>query len=143
MASTHNSEGYYSPTEFEAMRRIESEERKARHLVAFRPLVYICSPYSYGCINDNIENARRYSRFAVDTHYVPIAPHLLFPQFMDDSLGEDRQTAMFMNLVLLSKCAQLWVFGSVRSEGMQQEIKWAKRRHMTIRHFTEELEEIE
>jgi len=46
-------------------------------------------------------------------------------------------------LVLLSKCAQLWVFGSVRSEGMQQEIKWAKRRHMTIRHFTEELEEIE
>ena len=83
------------------------------------------------------------SRFAVDTHYVPIAPHLLFPQFMDDSLGEDRQTAMFMNLVLLSKCAQLWVFGSVRSEGMQQEIKWAKRRHMTIRYFTEELEETE
>ena len=70
---------------------------------AYRPLVYICSPYSHGCINDNIENARRYSRFAVDTHYVPIAPHLLFPQFMDDSLGEDRQTAMFMNLVLLSK----------------------------------------
>ena len=34
-------------------------------------------------------------------------------------------------------------FGSVRSEGMQQEIKWAKRRHMTIRYFTEELEEIE
>ena len=126
----YNAEGYIDLTAYEALSRIEREERKAKKAAAYRPLVYICSPYSHG-------------RFAVDTHYVPIAPHLLFPQFMDDSLGEDRQTAMFMNLVLLSKCAQLWVFGSVRSEGMQQEIKWAKRRHMTIRHFTEELEEIE
>ena len=30
---------------------------------------------NHGCINDNIENARRYSRFAVDTHDVPITPH--------------------------------------------------------------------
>lgn len=139
----YNAEGYIDLTAYEALSRIEREERRAKKAAAYRPLVYICSPYSHGCINDNIENARRYSRFAVDTHYVPIAPHLLFPQFMDDSLGEDRQTAMFMNLVLLSKCAQLWVFGSVRSEGMQQEIKWAKRRHMTIRYFTEELEEMQ
>ncbi len=41
LASTHNSEGYYSPTEFEAMKRLETEERKARRLAAFRPLVYI------------------------------------------------------------------------------------------------------
>ena len=134
-----NSEGYYDPTTYEALTNIEKEERALR---AFRPIVYICSPYA-GEIEKNVKAAQGYSRFAVDTHYVPIAPHLLFPQFMDDSLGEDRQTAMFMNLVLLSKCAQLWVFGSVRSEGVQQEIKWAKRRHMTIRYFTEELEEIE
>ena len=121
----YNAEGYIDLTAYEALSRIEREERRAKKAAAYRPLVYICSPYSHGCINDNI------------------APHLLFPQFMDDSLGEDRQTAMFMNLVLLSKCAQLWVFGSVRSDGMQQEIKWAKRRHMTIRYFTEELEEIE
>mgnify|MGYP002537286474 CR=1 FL=1 len=142
MADKYNAEGYFSPTEHEAFTRLEKEEKAVRKAAAFRPIVYICSPYS-GDTERNIKNTKRYSRFAVDTHYVPIAPHLLFPQFMDDSLGEDRQTAMFMNLVLLSKCAQLWVFGSVRSEGMQQEIKWAKRRHMTIRYFTEELEEIE
>ena len=45
LAETHNKEGYFSPTEFEAMKRIESEEKKARRLAAFRPLVYICSPY--------------------------------------------------------------------------------------------------
>ena len=95
----YNAEGYIDLTAYEALSRIEREERRAKKAAAYRPLVYICSPYSHGCINDNIENARRYSRFAVDTHYVPIAPHLLFPQFMDDGLGEDRQTAMFMNLV--------------------------------------------
>ena len=41
LAETHNKEGYFSPTEFEAMKRIESEEKKARRLAAFRPLVYI------------------------------------------------------------------------------------------------------
>ena len=100
LAETHNKEGYFSPTEFEAMKRIESEEKKARRLAAFRPLVYICSPYR-GNTNENIENARKYSRFAVVHHSIPIAPHLLFPQFLDDTLGEERQTAMFMNHVLL------------------------------------------
>ena len=141
MASTHNHEGYYSPTEFEAMKKIEAEERKARRLAAFRPLVYICSNYR-GNTNENIENARKYSRFAVRNHRIPISPHLLFPQFMDDTLGEERQTAMFMNYVMLTKCMELSVFGSSVSDGMAQEIKWAKRRHMPIRYFTEKMEEV-
>lgn len=121
MAATHNSEGYFSPTEFEAMKRIESEERKTRRLAAFRPLVYIYSPYR-GNTNENIENARKYSRFAVRHHSIPFAPHLLFPQFLDDTLGEERQTAMFMNYVMLTKCVELWVFGSHVSEGMAQDV---------------------
>ena len=71
-----NSEGYYDPTTYEALTNIEKEERALR---AFRPIVYICSPYA-GDVTANIENARRYSRFAVDTGYIPIAPHLLFPE---------------------------------------------------------------
>ena len=132
-----NAEGYYDPTAYEAMTNVAKEEKA---FFAFRPVVYICSPYA-GDIGTNVKAAQRYSRFAVDSGYLPIAPHLLFPQFMDDTLGEDRQTAMFMDLVLLTKCSQLWVFGDMRSKGMQQEIRWAKRRHMTIRYFTEELEE--
>ena len=139
----YNAEGYIDLTAYEALSRIEREERRAKKAAAYRPLVYICSPYSHGCMNTNIENARKYSRFAVEAHCVPITPHLLFPQFLDDRLAEDRQTAMSLNQVLLEKCSQLWVFGSVRSEGMQQEIQWAKQRQITIRYFTEELEEIE
>ena len=66
-----NSEGYYDPTTYEALTNIEKEERALR---AFRPIVYICSPYA-GDVATNVENARRYSRFAVEAGYIPIAPH--------------------------------------------------------------------
>ena len=136
MANLYNSEGYFSPTEFEAFTRIEKAEKEA----AYRPVVYICSPYS-GDTERNIENARKYSRFAVDRNYLPITPHIYFTQFMDDEIPEERNTAIFMNRVLLSKCVELWVFGSVISRGMKGEIKRAKRKHLKIRYFTEELEE--
>ena len=138
-ASKYNSEGYYDPTTYEALSRIESEARVAR----YRPLVYICSPHSHGCINTNIENARKYSRFAVDRHYLPNTPHIYFTQIMDDTDFEERETAIFMNLVLMSKCVELWVFGDTISAGMKAEIDRAERKHMKIRYFTEELEEKE
>ena len=40
--SKYNSEGYYDPTAYEALTKIVQEEKAAR----YRPLVYICSPYS-------------------------------------------------------------------------------------------------
>ena len=143
MASLYNSEGYFSPTEYETLKRVEREERAAEKSAAFRPIVYICSPYSHGSINTNIENARKYSRFAVDRHCLPITPHIYFTQFMDDTVSEERETALFMNFVLMSKCAELWVFGDTISTGMKAEIERAERKHMKIRYFTEELEEKE
>ena len=110
-----------------------------RKAASFRPIVYICSPYA-GNIYDNILKARKYSRFAVDCYCIPFPPHLLFPQFMDDTT--ERDTAVFMNMVMLSKCHELWVFGDVISDGMKAEIDKAKKKHMKIRYFTEELEEV-
>lgn len=140
MANKYNNEGYYSPTEFEAMCHLEHEEKVSRRAAKFRPLVYICSPYR-GNTNHNIEMAQKYSRFAVDQHCLPITPHIYFTQFMDDTIPKERETAIFMNCVLMSKCTELWVFGDVISEGMQAEIKQAKRKYMKIRYFTEEMEE--
>ena len=72
----------------------------------------------------------------------PLHRICFFRSLLDDTLGEERQTAMFMNYVMLTKCMELWVFGSSVSDGMAQEIKWAKRRHMPIRYFTEKMEEV-
>lgn len=135
--SKFNSEGYYDPTAYEALMNVAAEARTAR----FRPLVYICSPYA-GDTEANVVNARRYSRHAVDTGYLPVTPHLLFPQFMKDHDPDERETAMFMNIVLLSKCAELWVFGDVVSEGMHIEINRAKYKEKPIRYFTAACEEV-
>ena len=137
----YNADGYIDLTAYEALSRIEREERKAKKAESYRPLVYICSPYSQGCINDNIENPRRYSSFAVDSHCIPITPHIYFTQFMRDEIPDERKTAMFMNMVLLGRCEELWVFGDVISKGMQAEIRRAKRKYMKIRYFTEYMEE--
>lgn len=132
--SKFNSEGYYDPTTYEALSKVEREEKAAR----YRPLVYICSPFS-GDVSGNIERAKKYSRYAVDSKVIPIAPHLLFPQFMSDDA--ERELALFMDMVLLGKCEELWVFGELVTEGMSAEIAKAKRKNMKIRYFTEDCEE--
>ena len=133
-----NSEGYYDPTAYEALTKIEKEAKEA---YAFRPIVYICSQLS-GDVNGNQEKARRYCRFAVDKGCVPIAPHIYFTQFMNDDTEKERNLAMFMDIVLLSKCAELWVFGDTISRGMAMEIEKAKRKGQPIRYFTEDCKEV-
>lgn len=134
--SKYNTEGYHDPTAYEALSKIEKAAKKP-----YRPLVYICSPFA-GDIEKNIRQARLYSRFAVQNKCIPITPHLLYPQFMDDSNPEERSLALFMGMVLLCKCEQLWVFGDTISEGMEKEIKKAKRREIPIRYFTVEMAEV-
>lgn len=112
-----NSEGYLDLTAYEAIKKVEQEQRSGR---AFRPIVYICSPYA-GDIAGNVEAARRYSRFAVDKGYIPIAPHLLYPQFLDDADPDERELGIFFGNAIMSKCSEVWVFGSRISAGMQAE----------------------
>ena len=101
--SKYNSEGYPDPTAHGALEIIEQEEHALR---AFRPIVYICSPYA-GDIEANIAAARRYSRLAVDAGYIPIAPHLLFPQFLDDANPKERELGLFFGNALMSKCSEV------------------------------------
>lgn len=137
--SKFNSEGYYDPTAFGALSVIETEEKALR---AFRPIVYICSPFS-GDVDGNVAAAQRYSRFAVDKGYIPVAPHLLFPQFLDDNDPKERQLGLFFGNALMSKCAEVWVFGSTISAGMETEIKRAKWKDYRLRYFNENCEDVQ
>ena len=88
-------------------------------------------------------NAKKYSRFTVENNAIPVTPHLLYPQFMDDANEQEREMAMHFNYVLLGKCTELWVFGGVVSRGMAREINVAKKRRMKIRWFTWEMKEVQ
>lgn len=133
-----NSEGYSDPTVYQALSAIEREERQA--LRAFRPIVYICSAFS-GDVAGNVRNARRYSRFAVDKGFIPLAPHLLFPQFLNDNDPRERELGLFFGNALMSKCSEVWIFGDRISSGMEAEIKRARWKNYRLRYFTDELEE--
>ncbi len=119
---------------------IHRDEMAAEKKAVYRPLVYICSPYS-GDTAENVKNARRYSRFAFEQNTIPIAAHLLFPQFMNDENPAEREVAMHFNYVLLGKCNELWVFGNTISSGMVHEIGIAKKRRQKIRYFSEDCKE--
>ncbi len=134
----YNAERYYDPTAYAALSAIEKEERALR---AFRPIVYICSPYS-GDVENNTTAARKYSRFAVEQGYIPIAPHLLFPQFLDDDNPKERQLGLFFGNAIMSKCSEVWVFGNTITSGMEEEIERAGWKNYRVRYFTNECEEV-
>ena len=136
--SKYNDEGYLDPTAHAALTEVVKTERRS---FPFMPLVYICSPYA-GDIEANTAAARRCSRFAVDAGYIPIAPHLLFPQFLNDANQRERELGLFFGNVLMSKCAEIWVFGDKISPGMDAEIRRAKRKNYRLRYFTTDFQEV-
>ncbi len=130
-----NSEGYPDPTAYEALTAVAKSEKP------YLPLVYIASPFSEDT-ERNTERAQGYCRFAISKGCIPLAPHLHYPQFMDDDDREQRELGMFFALVLLGKCDELWVFGQP-SEGMSREVAKAKKRGIPIKYYNHKCEVLE
>ena len=133
----YNAERYFDPTAYEALTNIEREAKRT----AYRPLVFICSPYA-GDTERNVRRAQGYCRFAVLQNCIPIAPHLLFPQFMEEDDPEQRRLGIFFGLVLQKKCREVWVFGRNISRGMAVEIEKARERGLPIRYFNDRCVEV-
>ena len=130
--SIFNSEGYLDPTPHDAISSLIKEGRQ------WKPLVYIASPFA-GDEEKNTKNALRYCRFAVDSGAIPWAPHLFLPRFMSET--NERDEAMFMNMVYLGRCEEIWVFGDQITDGMAAEIRKAEKRQMPVRYFTDSCKE--
>lgn len=94
----------------------------------YRPLVYICSPLS-GDVEANSERTRKFCRYAVEQGQIPLAP-----QFIDDDVKEERELAIFMDVILL---------GNRVSPGMQVELDVAKKRRQKVRWFNHEFQEVQ
>ena len=109
--SKYNSEGYHDPTSMKPFPTLR-KRKKRQSVCTGRWSIY--APPMRGC-KTNVNMARVYSRFAVRNTCIPLTPHLLYPQFMDDGSPAERELALFMGLVLLTKCEQVWVFGGVIS----------------------------
>lgn len=132
-----NLEGYADPTATSAIKSAEGD----RPMFPFMPIVFICSPYA-GDVDGNTKRAQSYSRFAADNGYIPFTPHLLFPQFLDDTNPRERDLGLHFGRAFLPKCAEVWVFGDRITSGMNAEIRQARRKGKRIRYFTEDLKKV-
>ena len=63
-------------------------------------------------------------------------------QFLNDDDPSERELGLFFGNALMSRCAEVWVFGSRISSGMEAEIKRAKWKGYHLRYFTEECQEV-
>ena len=101
--------------------------------------VFICSPF-HGDMEGNAKKAAAYSRMACEKGYLPIAPHLLFPQFLQEGIEAERKLGIKMGLELLLCCDEVWVFGEA-TEGMAVEIAFAMKNGKEIRFMEPEVME--
>ena len=135
-----NPEYYLDMVPFMAIAKMEPERREASR-PAFRPLVYICAPFS-GDVESNKERATAFAEYAYRNGCIPLTPHLLFP-FMNDESKEERKLALHIDMVLMGKCQEVWVLSDNITEGMKREIEKAEKRKQTIRYFDSDFMEVE
>ncbi len=95
--------------------------------------IYISSPYrtthkepvaATKELERNLKLARKGCRIAVERGFIPVAPHLLFPQFLNED--SERETALELGTELLKECDEIWVLGNRITDGMADEIAYAR-----------------
>ncbi|MDD3963140.1 MAG: hypothetical protein PHU76_01630 [Synergistaceae bacterium] len=89
-------------------------------------IIYVASPYA-GDVEKNIEYAKRACRTVMEQGHAFFAPHLLYPQVLDDGNLMERHRGIDMGLAMLSRCDELWAFGECMSSGMIAELDEAER----------------
>jgi hypothetical protein len=121
--------------------RLRAYEKITMGVKAPSKRVYICSPFK-GNVARNVKNAKIYCRFAYEQGYVPIAPHLFYPLFLDDTDKQERAAGIRYGLESLWQASELWIFGQYISEGMRAEIELAEDLEIPIKHFDEYMVEL-
>lgn len=87
--------------------------------------IFVCSPYS-GEVRTNVKLAKELCVRVISAGHAPFAPHLFYPQFLDDKIKQDRDFGLACGKRFLSACDEVWVYtGRGISSGMVEEIKYA------------------
>lgn len=111
--------------------------------LAASPWVYICSPYASDP-EGNTARARGYCALALAAGRIPIAPHLYWPLFLDDTDPNQRAVGLALALEDLARCREVWSFVPTTgpSTGMRGELAQARMRRMPVSWFDIEGAEI-
>ena len=118
-----------------------NKEIKRLHFIKKMPTqrIYICSALK-GNVERNIRRAEIYCRFAFDEGFVPVAPHIYYPRFLDNTDKDETAAGQRYGLEEMWRCEQLWVFGAVNDD-MRDAISLARELEIPVRHFDANMEE--
>lgn len=103
-------------------------------------IVYICAPFRGNTMTEqaaNIENAKKYCRYAISKGYAPFSAHLAVCSFLNEQAPYERDVGIQMDLIMLRACNEIWVFGKRITDGMNKEIAHATKMGLPIRYFDE------
>lgn len=101
-------------------------------------LVYISSPLR-GDMEKNMEKAKDYCAYAASCGVIPLAPHTIFTQYLNDAVPEQREQGLRMGHELLERCDELWVMGDTISQGMKDEIGLATFLQLPILYVSDDM----
>lgn len=95
-------------------------------IVVFRPPVMLVSPFS-GDVTRNREYARKCLAHSLSLGEAPFAPHLIYPQVLDDEVPAERESGIAAGFAWLDICRGIVVYDDLGiSSGMQAEMDRAK-----------------
>ncbi|MFI3226513.1 MAG: DUF4406 domain-containing protein [Clostridia bacterium] len=97
-------------------------------------MVYIASPLR-GDYEKNIEKAVEYCKMVAEQGIIPLAPHIIFSQWCNDSIPSEREKGLELGLELMKHCSELWVMGEEISEGMRGELLFARENDIPTYHI--------
>ncbi len=102
-----------------------------------KKMIYVASPYA-GDVEKNVEFAKAACDYVRRCGFGFFAPHLFYPEFLDDNVPEQRKQGLEMGLSMLTRCDELWIFGNHISSGMRMELEYASKKGVPIRQITTE-----
>lgn len=86
--------------------------------------VYICAPLG-GNIKENLEQVKRYTKYALICGTAPVVPHF-YALCLNDDIPKEREIGLAAGLSLLWFCDEMWIFGDTLTEGMRGKIRFCQ-----------------
>ncbi|MGN1126490.1 MAG: hypothetical protein ACI4RI_03525 [Ruminococcus sp.] len=99
--------------------------------------VFICSPYRNNPAYNTEMTREACRQVALNTSYIPLAPHLYFTSFLKDEIPEERNKGIESGLKWLEKSFIVLAIKNEDgiSEGMMNEMDYAKKLSKPIMFF--------
>ena len=104
--------------------------------------VFVCSPMK-GDVEKNLKLAKFAARVLINSGYIPVVPHLYFPQFLDDNDQYERIKGIKVGVELMKECDRMWIIGTTITNGMEYEINEAKKAKVPAILYDEKLRQID